>query len=291
MDPNGGRGLAMAAAALDVAASAAKRPRVGNVLGLAYAAFVYAFFYIPIVVIILFAFSGREIPALPLETFTTRWFHEALQDEELVTSLWSSTWIAMATAVLATAIGMPAAMVLAWRPFRGKAVVFGLILSPIIIPQMVIGISLLLLFRYSPQLLGAIGIVIAHTTLTLCFSVMIFYSRLLGFRRSLIEAAMDLGASEPRVLFEVILPLTTPAILAVMLLTFTESFGEFIVAWFVAGFEETLPIAIWTSLRFGLSPKINAIATLIIIVSIALSAFAQFWILRQTRTQATQAPP
>jgi ABC-type spermidine/putrescine transport system permease subunit II len=255
----------------------------GRFLSTAYVALVYGFFYIPIIVIVLFAFSGREIPALPLENFTTRWFHEALADEELMSSLWTSTWIAFVTAILATAIGMPAAMVLAWRPFRGKSVVFGLILSPIIIPQMVIGISLLLLFRYSPQLIGAIGIVIAHITLTLCFSVMIFYSRFLGFRMSLIEAAMDLGASEARTFFEVILPLATPAILAVMLLTFTESFGEFIVAWFVAGFDETLPIAIWTSLRFGLSPRINAIATLIMAISITLSALAQFWILRQTR--------
>ena len=114
-------------------------------------------------------------------------------------------------------------------------------------------------------MIGAIGIVIAHITLTLCFSVMIFYSRFLGFRMSLVEAAMDLGASEARTFLEVILPLATPAILAVMLLTFTESFGEFIVAWFVAGFDETLPIAIWTSLRFGLSPRINAIATFIMI--------------------------
>jgi ABC-type spermidine/putrescine transport system permease subunit II len=255
----------------------------GRFFSTAYVALVYGFFYIPIIVIVLFAFSGREIPALPLENFTTRWFHEALADEELMSSLWTSTWIAFVTAILATAIGMPAAMVLAWRPFPGKSVVFGLILSPIIIPQMVIGISLLLLFRYSPQLIGATGIVIAHITLTLCFSVMIFYSRFLGFRMSLIEAAMDLGASEARTFFEVILPLAMPAILAVMLLTFTESFGEFIVAWFVAGFDETLPIAIWTSLRFGLSPRINAVATLIMAISMTLSALAQFWILRQTR--------
>ncbi len=276
----------MATAALANGRPAPRAAGAARGLGLAYVVLVYAFFYIPIIVIILFAFGDRQIPALPLDRLTTRWFYQALSDQELVHSLWSSTWIALVTAILATALGMPAAMVLAWRPFRGKAVVFGLILSPIIIPQMVIGISLLLLFRYSPQLLGAVGVVIAHTTLTLCFSVMIFYSRLLGFRRSLIEAAMDLGATEARVFFEIILPLAAPAILAVMLLTFTESFGEFIVAWFVAGFEETLPIAIWTSLRFGLSPKINAIATLIIIVSITLSALAQFWILRQTRSQS-----
>ncbi len=262
--------------------------KTGRVLGISYVSLIYIFFYLPIFVIILFAFNDKQIPALPIEGLTLGWFDEALNDEPLMESLWLSTWIALVTAVVATAIGMPAAMVLAWRPFRGKAIVFGLILSPIIIPQMVIGISLLLLFRFSPELMGGIGVVIAHTTLTLCFAVMIFYSRLLGFRRSLIEAAMDLGASELRVFFEIILPMTTPAIIAVVLLVFTESFGEFIVAWFVAGFDETLPIAIWTSLRFMLSPEINAIATIIMVVSITLSVTAQLWMLRQMRNTVPQ---
>jgi ABC-type spermidine/putrescine transport system permease subunit II len=262
--------------------------RAGSVAGISYVTLIYIFFYLPIFVIILFAFNDRQIPALPIEGLTLGWFEEALADEPLMESLWLSTWVAFVTAVLAIAIGMPAAMVLAWRPFKGKAVVFALILSPIIIPQMVIGISLLLLFRFTPGLMGGIGVVVAHTTLTLCFAVMIFYSRLLGFRRSYIEAAMDLGASEFKVFVEVILPLTTPAMVAVLLLVFTESFGEFIVAWFVAGFEETLPIAIWTSLRFMLSPKINAIATLIMVVSITLSTLAQVWMIRQARNTGSQ---
>lgn len=255
----------------------------GKIFGVSYAFLIYAFFYLPIFVIILFAFSDKPIPGLPLGNFSWRWFDQAVHDAPLMESLWMSTWIAIVTAVIATSIGLPAAMVLAWRPFRGKAIVFALILSPIIVPQMVIGISLLLLFRFTPDLLGGIGVVVAHVTLTLAFSVMIFYSRLLGFRRSYIEAALDLGASEWRVFFEVILPMTMPAIIAVVLLVFTESFGEFIVAWFVAGFDETLPIAIWTSLRFMLSPTINAIATLIMIVSVTLSVTAQVWMLRHMR--------
>ena len=255
------------------------RPR--DVAMVSYVGFIYIFFYLPIAVIVLFAFNVREIPALPIEGLTIHWFEAAIANPKLMEALWASTWIATVTAVVATAIGMPAAMVLAWMPVRGKSVVFGLILSPIIIPQIVIGISLLLLFRFTPQLIGAIGVVIAHTTLTVCFSTMIFYSRLLGFRRSYIEAARDLGASDARVFFEVVLPLTRPAIFAVLLMVFTESFGEFIVAWFVIGFGETLPIAIWTSLRFMLSPEINAIATIIMVISITMSIAAQMWMLRQ----------
>ncbi len=252
----------------------------GSLFGISYVVLIYVFFYMPIFVIILFAFSDKPIPGLPMGGFTWDWFNEALNDELLMESLWLSTWIAVVTAVMSTAIGMPAAMVLAWRPVKAKPLIFALILSPIIIPQMVIGISMLLLFRFTPDLMGGIGVVVAHVTLTLASSVMIFYSRLLGFRKSYIEAAMDLGASEWRVFFEVILPMTLPAIVAVVLLVFTESFGEFIVAWFVAGFDETLPIAIWTSLRFMLSPEI---ATIIMIVSITLSVTAQVWMLRQAR--------
>lgn len=267
----------------DAAPRNSDRPGLASWFGSFYSVLVFVFFYAPIVVIILFAFSDRAIPGLPLGNFTLKWFAEATGDPSLMESLWLSTWVAFVTAVLACSLGLPAAMVLAWRGFRGKTLVFALILSPIIIPQMVTGISLLLLFRQAPELMGGIGIIIAHTTLTLCFAVMIFYSRLLGFRKSYIEAAMDLGASELRVFFEIILPLTMPAIVAVVLLVFTESFGEFIVAWFVSGFDETLPIAIWTSLRFILSPKINAIATIILLVTMTLSVAAQLWMLRQMR--------
>ena len=106
--------------------------RVGSVAGIGYVTLIYVFFYLPIFVIILFAFNDKQIPALPIEGLTLGWFEEALADEPLMESLWLSTWVALVTAVLAIAIGMPAAMVLAWRPFKGKAVVFGLILSPII---------------------------------------------------------------------------------------------------------------------------------------------------------------
>ena len=177
-------------------------------------------------------------------------------------------------------------MALAWLPIPGKRALMGLIVGPIIVPPMVLGLGLLLLFRQAPSLLGPVGVVVAHTTLNVCFSTLILYSRLLGFRRSLIEAAMDLGATEWRTFREVVLPLSFPAIAAAFLLAFTGSFGEFVVAWFVAGFSRTLPIEIWTWLRYVLSPKVNAIATLIMVISIALSGLSQLWILRQARSAA-----
>lgn len=267
-----------------------QRLRLLDLASVGYVVLIYVFFYLPIGVIFLFAFDTKEIPGLPLGRLTTDWFRVALSDDQLTEALWSSTWIAAVSASLATTMALPASMVLAWLPIYGKGPIFCLILSPIIIPQMVIGIAMLLLFRYIPELLGMTGIAIAHTTLTLCFATMILYSRFLGFQRSLIEAAMDLGATELRTFVEVILPVTAPALIASFLMTFTMSFGEFIVAWFVAGFSRTLPIEIWTSLRYVLSPKINAIASVIMIVSITLTALGQLWIIRQTRALERRQP-
>lgn len=252
----------------------------------AYAVLVFVFLYLPIAVIILFAFDDKPVPGLPMAGFTPDWFGRAFSDPELMNGLFTSIRLALCSAVLATAIAMPGAMVLAWRDVKLRTLVMCLVLAPIVVPQIVIGLGLVLLFRLAPGLIGSPAIIIAHTTLTACYATMILYSRLLGFRRSYLEAAMDLGASDVRVFFEVILPLATPALLAVMLLSFTDAFGEYIVAWFVAGFTETLPIVIWGSMRGVLSPAINAISAIIIVVSLILSALSQVWIIRQTRSSS-----
>lgn len=248
-----------------------------------YAGLVFAFLYLPIAVIVLFAFDSKAVSGLPMAGFTTQWFARAFTDGELVGGLATSVRLALCSAVLATAIAMPGAMVLAWRDVKVRTVVMCLVLAPIVVPQIVIGLGLILLFRMAPGLIGEPAIIIAHTTLTACYATMILYSRLLGFKRSYIEAAMDLGASDVRVFVEIILPLAAPALVAVLLLAFTDAFGEYIVAWFVAGFTKTLPIVIWGSMRGVLSPAVNAISAVIIAVSLALSAAAQIWIIRQTR--------
>lgn len=261
-------------------------PAKGGMALAAYTALMFVFLYLPIAVIILFAFDDKAVPGLPMVGLTLGWFGKAFSDPDLMSGLFTSIKLALTSAVLATAIAMPAAMVLAWREIRLRTLVMCLLLAPIVVPQIVIGLGLVLLFRLVPDLIGSPAIIIAHTTLTACYATMILYSRLLGFRRSYLEAAMDLGASDLRVFFEVILPLAAPALLAVMLLAFTDAFGEYIVAWFVAGFTETLPIVIWGSMRGVLSPAINAISAVIIVVSLVLSALSQIWIIRQSRSSS-----
>lgn len=251
----------------------------------AYSLLLYAFLYLPIVVIVLFAFDAKAIPGLPIDAFTTDWFGAGLGDTRLVGSLFTSIRLALMAALLSTALAMPAAMVLAWRPVRMKSLLLCLVLGPVVLPQLVLGLGLIVLFRAAPDLIGSPAIVLAHTTMTSSYATLMLYSRFLGFRRSYIEAAMNLGADEFTTFREVVLPLVAPSLIAVLLLAFTDAFGEFVVAWFLAGFTETLPIAIWTSLRQVISPKIYALSALVILVTLFVSVSAQVWILGQSRRE------
>jgi len=253
-----------------------------TLLGL-YSTLIYLFLYLPIAVIVLFAFDAKPIPGLPLTELTTSWFGEMLQDQKLVGSLLTSLRLATMSALLSTLLAMPAAMVLAWLPIRFKSLVMSMVLGPVVLPQLVLGLGLVILMRAAPGTVGEPAIILAHTTITSSYATLILYSRFLGFRRSYIEAAMNLGANELTVFREIVLPLMRPALISVFLLAFTDAFGEFVVAWFVAGFTETLPISIWTSLRQVISPKVYALSSLIIVVTLALSLMSQLWVIRQTR--------
>lgn len=248
-----------------------------------YSGFIYLFLYLPIAVIVLFAFDAKSIPGLPLTHLTTQWFTRALSDTRLMSALFLSLRLAALAALLSTALAMPAAMVLAWGKMRGKSAVMALVLGPIALPQLVFGLGFTALLRNAPGLTGQVAIVLAHTTMTSSYATLILYSRFMGFRRSYIEAAMNLGANEFIVFREVILPLMRPALIAVSMLAFTDAFGEFVVAWFVAGFNTTLPIAIWNSLREVITPEIYALSALIILGTLMLGVGSQLLIIRQAR--------
>lgn len=262
--------------------SAGKILNSRNLLGI-YAAAIYVFLYLPIVVIVLFAFDAKPIPGLPLDALTMDWFAASLSDDRMVGSLLTSMKLAAVSAILSTLLAMPSAMVLAWMPVRFKSLVMCLVLGPVVLPQLVLGLGLVILMRAAPDLIGQPAIVLAHTTITSSYATLILYSRLLSFRRSYIEAAMNLGANEWVAFREVILPLMRPALISVMMLAFTDAFGEFVIAWFVAGFTQTFPITIWTSLRQVISPKIYALSSMIVVATLVLSVVSQLWAIRQTR--------
>ena len=247
----------------------------------AWAGVLYAFLYLPIIVIVVFSFESSTIPGLPFETFTLDWYRKALSDGELLEGLRNTLYIATAVGIVSTVVGLAAARELASRRFPGKGALLLVLLAPLVVPPIVLGIGLLTMFDYLGIELSRTAVVIAHCVFGISFSTLIIYARLLDFRQSLLEAARDLGAGEWRVFVEVVLPLIFPALVAAFLLSFTLSFDEFIVAWLVIGFDTTLPVAIWNALRYGITPEINAIATLVLVVSFAVSVIGQLLVFRR----------
>lgn len=252
-----------------------RRRRTSSYLLGAYVVLVFAFLYGPVVTIIVFSFGESVFPTIPIPGYTLDWYRSAFSDSQLLKSLRNSLVVAPIVGLASATVGLLAARELARHAFRGKGLVLLMVLGPLLVPLIVYGLSLLLLFtalNMEPSIWGA---VIAHSVFGISLSTLILYSRLLGFRESLMESAIDLGATPVRAFFEVLVPLVFPAFAAAFLLSFTLSFDEFIVAWFVIGFDTTLPVEIWGRLRYGITPEINAIATLVLILSLTLGVIGQ----------------
>ncbi len=240
-----------------------------------YAVLIFAFLYVPILTIIVFSFGESVYPTLPITDWTLEWYRTALTDSQLLEALTKSLIIAPLVGFISATVGLLAARELARREFRGKGLVLLVLLGPLLVPLIVFGLGLLLLFSSLDVPSSIWGAVIAHSVFGISLSTLILYSRLISFRESLMESAADLGAAPARAFFEVMLPLVFPAFAAAFLLSFTLSFDEFIVAWFVIGFDTTLPVEIWGRLRYGITPEINAIATVVLLVSLTLGVLGQ----------------
>ena len=260
-----------------------------------YAITVYLFLYIPIGIIVLFSFNaGRH--ASDFTGFSTRWYGKALSNPFAMEALTTSLIVAFTTAVLASLFGTMAAMGL--QSMRGKlrTLFDGAIYVAIMIPGIVIGIATLIAFvtafgfinpaltqiwplslGEAPKLrMGYGSLIAAHTMFTMALVIVIIRARLSGMDRALIEASSDLYAPPLRTFFQITLPQIYPAILAGFLLSFTFSFDDFIIAFFVAGSETTLPIYVFSSIRRGVTPEINAIGAMVLGVSLGLLIVAQF---------------
>lgn len=230
------------------------------------------FLYAPILVLIGYSFN-----ASPLVTvwggFSTRWYGALLDDAPLLASAWVSLKVAVLTSLIATVLGTLAALVLErQRRFRGRALFTGLVLGPIVMPEVMIGLSLLLMFIGIGLDRSLLTIVIAHATFCTGFVAVVVAARLRGLDRSLEEAAADLGASPMRVLTTITLPLLAPALAAGALLAFTLSLDDLVIASFVSGpGSTTLPMRLYSRVRLGVNPEINAASTLLVgLVSMAV---------------------
>ena len=235
------------------------------------AALVMGFLYLPIVLLIVFSFNEPRTPGLPITGLTLDWYEEALTNRVLLEAVWNSILVAVLVAVLATVIGTMAAFPLVRGRIRypGAARVFATL--PIMLPGMLLGIAILIFMRRVLDLqLSLLTVVAGHLVLTVPFVILIVAARLQGFDRNLEWAAADLGADGRRTVRHIILPLIWPAILAGALISVTLSIDEFVVTFFTVGPQLTLPIYIYTQIKFGVTPEVNAIATLMLAATLGI---------------------
>lgn len=229
----------------------------------------FVFLYAPILSLVIYSFNESRLVTV-WSGFSLKWYGELFADRQLMDAVWISLRVAFQTAWSAVAIGTMAAMLLVrFRRFRGKTLFGAMITAPLVMPEVITGLSLLLLFVHIGELLGTpimrgMGTIwIAHTTFATAFVTVVVSSRLTEMDRSLEEAAMDLGANRLKVFFVITLPLIVPALVAGWLLAFTLSLDDLVIASFVSGpASTTLPMKVFSSVRMGVSPKINALATL-----------------------------
>lgn len=227
----------------------------------------FAFLYLPMVILVIYSFNESKLVTV-WAGFSTKWYGELLKNEEFLDAAWVTIRVAAMSSTLATVLGTLAAYVLvrAGR-FAGRTLFSGMIYAPLVMPEVITGLSLLLLFIGLDIDRGVMTIVLAHTTFSMCYVSVVVSSRLASFDTSLEEAALDLGASPLNAFFLVTLPIIAPAVIAGWLLAFTLSLDDLVIASFTTGpSATTLPIKIFSAVRLGVSPEINALSTLMIVV-------------------------
>jgi len=240
-----------------------------------YLVSVYIFLYLPIFILIIFSFNSSKY-SISWEGWSLEWYKKILDSPLLMDAAAHSIVIAVLSATLATMIGTLASVSLYRFRFKGRKALEGLLYIIMMSPDIVMAISLLALFIALHIHLGFVSLLLSHITFCLPFVVITVYSRLSGFDPSLIEAAMDLGAGEWRVFYRIILPLAFPAVLAGWLLSFTLSIDDVIVSFFVTGPTfEILPLKIYSMVRLGVKPEVNALATILFLIPLLCVSFSQ----------------
>jgi putrescine transport system permease protein len=243
-------------------ARALARPTPFNMVSLALG---FAFLYLPLVILIIYSFNASRLVTV-WGGWSTRWYTELLNDPAMMEAAWMSLRVGVTSATLATILGTMAAVALSrGGGFGGRTLFSGMLHAPLVMPEVITGLSLLLLFIAVAAERGFWTVTAAHTTLTMCFVTVIVQSRLNDLDRSLEEAAMDLGCSPLRAFFAVTLPIILPAVAAAWMLAFTLSLDDLVIASFTTGpGASTLPIRIYSEVRLGVKPQINAICTLMV---------------------------
>jgi spermidine/putrescine transport system permease protein len=234
------------------------------------AGLILAFLYMPIAVLVAYSFNDSRSLSWPMSGFTLDWYRKLAENEQLIVAVQNSLYVAVCATSLTLAIGVPAALALDRLSFPGKGVFRKLVLLPIALPGIITGISMLILFRLIGFGLSLETVIIGHATALLAVVVTQVYARLQRLPKSLEEASADLGASGLQTFFMVTLPNIKTAVMGAGILSFTLSFDEIPVTFFLTGRDNTLPMYIWSTMRRGLTPEINAVGAVIVAASILL---------------------
>ncbi len=253
------------------------------------------FLYLPMVVLVVYSFNESRLVTV-WAGFSTQWYGELFRDQQILSAVWTSLKIAFFAASMAVCLGTVAAFVMTrYGHFRGKTALSSMVTAPLVMPEVITGLSLLLLFVQMAQLIGwpadrgMATIWIAHTTFCSAYVAVVVAARLREVDRSIEEAAMDLGSPPVKTFFFVTLPVISPALAAGWLLAFTLSLDDLVIASFVSGpGANTLPMVVFSSVRMGVSPKINALATLIIL-TVSLATLLAWYFMRRSEAKRQAA--
>jgi putrescine transport system permease protein len=250
----------------------------------------FAFLYLPIVILVVYSFNASRLVTV-WGGWSLAWYRELLHDEAVLAAAWTSLRVAALSATAATVLGTLGAVALTrMGRFRGRLLLSGMVYAPLVMPEVITGLSLLLLFVALDLDRGFWTVAVAHTTLTTCFVTVVVQSRLLDFDRSLEEAAMDLGCPPLRTFLTITLPLIAPAIAAGWMLAFSLSLDDLVIASFTTGpGATTLPIRIYSEVRLGVKPEINAICTIVIAV-VAIGTVVSSLLAKRGASRRDRAP-
>lgn len=243
-----------------------------------YAVVYLTFIYLPVLFLPLFSFNDSIYVAFPLKGFTLKWYEQMMNNAGLLEALWNSVKIGAIVALVSTIFGTLAAKAVTRYRLPGRGPVVGFIMLPLVIPEIIMGIALVVLASVGGIGLSLVTIGIGHMLLCVPFAMLVMISRLEGFDKSMEEAARDLGENAWWTFWRVTFPLAVPGVVASLLLTFTISFDEFVLAFFLAGTDVTLPVFIWSQLRFpNKLPATLALGACILVISFVVVTFAEWF--------------
>lgn len=262
-----------------------KKAKLRSGVGKIFCAIVYIFLFLPISVIVVNSFNATTTkPYLSWKGFTFDWYIRLFDNDALLHSFGNTILLAVISTLLATAIGTLGAVGMYKYKFRGKNIIDGLLYIPVVIPEIILGISLLTLFAKVSIPRGMITLVLAHMTFSIPFVIFNVRARLSGYDISIEEASMDLGANRIQTFFQITLPVLAPGIAGGALLAFTLSIDDVIISYFVNGQTKTYPLKVMESIKSGVAPDVNALSTLILIGTILLVVLTQSDILKKHKT-------